>query len=64
MGYSTEQIMGFADEHVEKLDYDELMVESLLNSSILYAGELEEEYSTAVRNSNPNSRLFKATYEN
>ena len=63
MKYSIEQIRAFADEHVRKLMNDEYMVESLPNSEHLYFGALEDEYSEAVRSSDPNSRLFKATYE-
>jgi len=63
MKFSVEQIEEFANEHVSKLMNDEYIVESLPNSEYLYFGVLENEYSEAIRNTNPNSRLFKATYE-
>jgi len=63
MKYSVEQIMGFADERVNKLMNDEYLVESLPNSERLYSGEHEDAYSEAIRSTNPNSRLFKSTYE-
>ena len=63
MEYSVEQIIKFADQHIDQLMNDEYVVESLPNSEYLYHGYLEEEYSQAVRNANPDSRLFKATYE-
>ena len=63
MKYSVEQINEFADEHINKLMNNEYIVESLPNTEYLYHGELENEYSEAIRNTNPNSRLFKATYE-
>ena len=63
MEYSIEQIEKFADEYVEKLMNNEYTVESLPNSECLYSGELEDEYSKEIRNTNSNSRLFKSTYE-
>ena len=63
MKYSFEQINRFADEHVQKLMNDEYRVEELSNDKELYAGETEAIYPTAIKNTNPNSRLFKATYE-
>ena len=63
MEYSIEQIEGFADEHIRKLMNNEYIVESLPNSEYLYYGELESEYSEAIRNTNPNTRLFRSTYE-
>jgi len=63
MKYSLEQIEGFANEHIKKLMNDEYIVEGLPNSEDLYYGVLEDEYSKAMRNTNPNSRLFKSTYE-
>ena len=63
MEYSIVQICGFADERIEKLMNDEYIVEGLPNSENLYYGELEEVYSEAIRSTNPNSRLFKSTYE-
>ena len=63
MKYSIEQIKQFADNHVQKLMNDEYLVENLPNSENLYYGELENNYSEAIRNTNPNSRLFKSTYE-
>ncbi|MCL2146879.1 MAG: hypothetical protein FWH52_03630 [Synergistaceae bacterium] len=63
MEYSIEQINEFADEFINKLINDEYIVESLPNSECMYHGEIEEMYSEAIRNTNPNSRLFKSTYE-
>lgn len=63
MKYSKEQINQFADEYVSKLMNDEYLVDNLPNSERLYYGELEDEYSEAIRNTNPHSRLFKSTYE-
>ena len=63
MEYSIEQINGFASERVRKLMNDEYIVEGLPNTEYLYSGEMEEEYSEAIRNTNPDSRLFKSTYE-
>ena len=63
MEYSIEQIKGFADEFVKKLMNDEYIVETLPNNEYLYFGEMEEKYSEAIRSTNPNSRLFKSTYE-
>jgi len=63
MEYSIEQINGFASERVRKLMNDEYIVESLPNTEYLYSGEMEDEYSEAIRNTNPDSRLFKSTYE-
>jgi len=63
MKYSIEQIREFADEHISKLMNDEYIVESLPNNEYLYHGELEDEYSASIRNTNPDSRLFKSTYE-
>ena len=63
MEYSVEQINGFARERVRRLMNNEYIVESLPNTEYLYSGEMEDEYSEAIRNSNPNSRLFTATYE-
>ena len=62
MEYSVEQITGFADERIMKLMNDGYVVESLPNSEHLYYGETEKYFSNAIRNTNPNSRLFKATY--
>ena len=42
---------------------DEYIVESLPNIEHLYYGEMENYFSNAVRNTNPDSRLFKAIYE-
>ena len=63
MKYSIEQIKEFADKHINKLMNDEYTVESLSNSESLYYGELEDDYTEAIRNTNSNSRLFKSTYE-
>ena len=63
MEYSIEQINGFASERVRKLMNDEYIVEGLPNTEYLYSGEMEDEYSEAIRNTNPDSRLFKSTYE-
>ena len=63
MKYSDEQIESFADEHIKMLMNDEYTVESLPNSEYLYYGALEQEYSEAIRNTNPNSRLFRSTFE-
>jgi len=63
MEYSKEQIREFADEYIKKLMNDEYKVMSLPNDECLYYGDVEEKYSQAIRDTNPNSRLFKATYE-
>lgn len=63
MEYSPEQIREFADIRVSMLMDDEYLVESLPNDELLYFGALEDEYSEAVRNTNPNSRLLTAVYE-
>ena len=63
MEYSVEQIWGFADKHIDKLMNDDYIVERLPNSEQLYYGALEDEYSEAIRNANPSSRLFAATFE-
>ena len=63
MEYSIEQIKNFAGERIKKLLNNEYIIESLQNSEHLYYGEMEEKYSAVIRNANPNSRLFKSTYE-
>ena len=63
MKYSIEQIKEFADMHINKLMNDEYTIESLSNSESLCYGELEDDYTEAIRNTNSNSRLFKSTYE-
>ena len=63
MEYSIEQIKEFANDRIKKLMNDEYVVESLPNSEHLYFGEMEKYFSNAIRNTNPNSLLFKATYE-
>jgi hypothetical protein len=63
MEYTLEQIRGFAAEHTKKLMNEEYIVETLPNSEYLYTGKMEEMYSEAIRNTDSNSRLFKATYE-
>jgi len=63
MEYSIEQITRFANDHINKLMNNEYVVESLPNSEHLYYGEMEKYFSNAIRNTNPNSLLFRATYE-
>ena len=63
MEYSIERIMKFVDNRVRKLMNDEYTVEGLPNHEDLYSGKIEEIYSEAIRNTNPQSRLFTATYE-
>ena len=63
MEYSIEQIVGFADEHIRRLMNCEDIAESLPNREYLYYGAQEDEYSQAIRSTNPNSRLFRATFE-
>ena len=65
MKYTEEEIIAFADAHVEKLMNEPIIDDSkALNIEVLYqlSGDMAR-YSEAIRNTNPNSRLFKATFE-
>jgi len=65
MKYTEEQINEFADKHIENLLNEPVEdTSNQLNIEVLYQlrGEAQE-YSDAIRNANPNSRLFKSTYE-
>ena len=65
MKYTDEQIKHFAAQNVQELmDEPKLDTSNLLNIEVIYHLNGDAEiYSKAIRDSNPNSRLFKATYE-
>ena len=65
MKYTEEQIKAFAEKHVQELMEEPIVDTSkLLNIEVVYqlSGAIDE-VSEAIRNTNPNSRLFQATFE-
>ena len=65
MEYTKEQIEDFADEMVDKLMSEpKLEPTTGLNIEVAYqlSGQMEED-SRAIRQTNPYSRLFRATFE-
>jgi len=63
MEYGSEKIKEFADERIEKLMNDENIVAILPNSASLYHQDREFRDSRAIRTANPNSRLFRAIFD-
>jgi len=65
MKYTDEQIKEFADKHVEDIMSGPVSEkDNSAHPEVLYhLSGLAEIYSQAIRNANPNSRLFKATFE-
>ena len=63
MGYSKEEINKYAEKFVQKLMNEEYLVETLPNTAVLYHQGKEIRDSQAMRAANPNSRLFRATFE-
>ena len=59
MEYSIAVIKEAAGERITKLMNNQYIVETLPDNGTQYYPELEREYSMALRNCNPESKLFR-----